>query len=448
MTMRIAFIAPAMGGRRARDAMQPLVFSLLAARTPGDHALELWDERLAPIPRGRPVDLAAITVETYTARRAYQIAFRLRRQGVRVVMGGHHPTVLPEEALDHCDAVVMGDGEAVWPQLLEDAARGRLQPRYAGGSAHAMAGLESAPGLFAGQRYAPFHLIQFGRGCRMSCDFCSIRAFYGDSLRWRPIPEVIAELQAMPRRRVIFVDDNLFVEPEAFEALLHALIPLKLSWSCQISLDAARHPRLLALMRQSGCTAALLGIESLHRDNLALMNKNWAWRTGEGAPESLRCFREAGIMIFGTFVFGYDHDTPDSFDAAAEFAIEQKFFLAHFNPLTPMPGTPLYHRLAGEGRLLRPRWWLDPDYRYGQAVFRPLGMTPEELASGCYRARTRFNTLGSIARRLLDGQSNAASWPRAGLHLLANLVSRREVHAKQGRPLGLPDEPIAVERRP
>ena len=143
-------------------------------------------------------------------------------------------------------------------------------------------------------------------------------------------------------------------------------------------------------------------------------------------------------MLYGTFVFGYDLDTPASFDRAAEFALRNRFFLANFNPLTPTPRAPLLDRLRREGRLVLDRWWLDPTYRYGQATFRPRGMTADELTDGCWSARRRFYSYRSIARRLMTVRTNLRSAHRAGIFLAANVISRREIHAKQGSTLGEP----------
>jgi radical SAM superfamily enzyme YgiQ (UPF0313 family) len=179
----------------------------------------------------------------------------------------------------------------------------------------------------------------------------------------------------------------------------------------------------------------VIGFESLDQRNLQQMNKGWAVQDGDYAA-SLRKIREHGIMVYGTFVFGYDYDTAEAFDACVDFALRSRFFLANFNPLTPTPGTALYRRLAAEGRLLHDRWWLAPEFRYGQALFRPRGMSPEQLAEGCYRARRAFNTFRSIFRRALDWRTNCRSPGRLGAFLLGNFISRREIRRKQGMALG------------
>lgn len=433
--MKILFIRPNLFDERSTDAMQPLCFAILRRLTPSGITTVLYDERLEPIPLDEPADLVAMTVETYTARRAYQIAAAYRQRGVPVVMGGYHPTFLPEEALQFCDAVVVGDAEGIWPQVLEDARLGRLQRIYRQDDFPSIAGIEPDRSIFRGKRYAPVTLVQYGRGCRYNCNFCSIRAFYGNSLRQRPVHEVTAEIQRLGSRTVFLVDDNLFVDvPKAVE-LFEALIPLNIRWSCQISIDIAQDPALVRLMQRSGCMSALIGFESLNRDNLVQMRKSWNLKYSDYRT-SISVFRKAGIMIYGTFVFGYDQDTVDAFDAAVEFAISSQFYLANFNPLTPTPGADLYRQLQSENRLIFDRWWLDPNFRYGSATFHPRGMTAEELTEGCLRARLKFNTLRSLCRRALAPATNMRTPFRLGMFLLSNLISKREILRKQGHRLG------------
>jgi radical SAM superfamily enzyme YgiQ (UPF0313 family) len=394
-----------------------------------------------------PTDLAAMTVETFTARRAYQIAAGYRRRGIPVVMGGHHPSMLPEEALQHADAVVIGDAEGVWEAVLADAAAGRLQRLY-----RSKPGQGGAPvydrGIYAGKRYAPISLVQVGRGCRFACDFCSIHAFYGTYRDQRDPADVVAELRTLPRRRMVFfVDDNLYWRRDAFERLMRALIPLEMRWCCQITIDVARDDALIDLMAQAGCALALIGFESLERDSLVQMRKKFNGVAGSYADVIGR-FHARGIMIYGTFVFGYDADTPASFDGAAAFARAQSLANANFNPLTPMPGTGLYDRLRAEGRLMREAWWLDPGYRYGEAIFQPRGMSCAELAEGPMRARRAFYSWRSIAQRAL---ASAPSWRdpyKIGTMLLANWISRREIVRKQGRPLAAHARGELIEATP
>ena len=350
-------------------------------------------------------------------------------------MGGYHPTFLPGEALQHADAVVKGDAEGVWECVLEDARRGTMQGIYESPSFPSLDRSMPDRSIFAGKKYAPIGLVQFSRGCRFNCSFCSIRAFYGSSLRHRPVEDVVEDIRRSGRRHIFLVDDNLFVNSDIARELFTALIPLNISWSCQVSIDIARDAELVRLMRRSGCISALVGFESLDIDNLRELKKPWnvKWQSYD---EAIGVFRRAGIMLYGTFVLGCDTDTADSFGRLVEFSLRNKFLLANFNPLTPMPGSPLFETMQSEGRLLHDKWWLDPEFSYGDATFEPRGMSPGELTRGCFHARKRFNSTNSIVRRMLDVRANLRTPYRAGIYLAANLVSRREIFRKQGRRLG------------
>jgi radical SAM superfamily enzyme YgiQ (UPF0313 family) len=437
--MRILFVRPHLFSTRSADALEPLAFAVLAGLTPPDVELLMADERLAPVPLDESVDLVAITIETYTARRAYQIADHHRRRGIPVVAGGYHASFLPDEALAHADAVVVGDAEPVWREVVRDAQVGRLKSLYRRDTQPDLDGVVYDRSIFRGLRYPKIAAVQVGRGCRYACDFCSIHAFYGSRVRHRPVAEVVAEIELTGRRDILIVDDNIFNDRQSAAELFRALVPLRIRWGCQVTIDIAEDAALLDLMAKSGCIAALVGFESLDAANLRQMNKAWTLRH-QDADAAIRSFHDRGIMVYGSFIFGYDHDTPDTIKRTIDFALDAKLFLANINPLTPMPGSRLYQRLHSEGRLLYDRWWLDSGYSYGNATFRPLRMTPEELRECCRDAREAFYGFGSIARRLSNVSVNARTPSHLGLFLSANLISRREIASKLGRPLGASDD--------
>ena len=386
--MKITLIRPHLMDTRSSDAMEPLVFAILAGLTPPDVELAFFDERLEPIPDDHDTDLVALTVETYTARRAYQIATHFRQRGIPVVAGGYHPSFLPEEALTFADTVVVGDAEGVWERLVQDAQHGELQSVYKQPTQPSLKGVNFDRSVFENKRYKIVAPVQYSRGCRFACDFCSIHRFYGDQVRQRPVSEIVAEIEALDRRYLLFVDDNLFVDSSRLEELFRALIPLNIRWATQVSIDIASNRHLMDLMAKSGCFGALIGFETLHEDNLRMMKKRWNLRNG-GYAAAIREFYDRGIMLCASFIFGYDHDTVDTFDITTDFAIQSRFALINVNMLAPMPGSSFYGRLRAEGRLICERWWLDPQYRYGEATFRPLKMTAEELSEGCRRVRKK-----------------------------------------------------------
>ena len=435
---RLTLLRPNMGDFRANDGLPPLSLAILAARTPQEVEISFYDDRIEVIPEDDQPDLVAMTVETFTARRAYALADRYRARGVPVVMGGFHPTFLPAEALGHADAVVTGDGEGSWEELLADFQEGRLKRRYSGDNARSLADFVLDRGIFQGKKYPPVEVIQYGRGCRFACDFCSIHAFYQGNRRVRSVHSVVRELEGLGGKKLfIFVDDNLFTSREALEALLVAVHPLQRTWACQISIDAAREERLLDRMAEAGCMSVLIGFESLSPANLRQMGKSWnqAVDGSNGYAGVVKKIHQRGMAVYGTFVFGYDGDTVESIRKTLEFALEAGLEIANFNPLTPTPGTALYQRLEREQRLLMPQWWLDPDYRYGDPIFIPQQMDPAEFAEQCFQVRKTFYSWPNIARRVLLPDAGF-SWFRSGMVGLVNIVSRREILRKQNKMLG------------
>lgn len=432
--MKLTLIRPNLGDYRSSDAMPPLALGILAARAPG-WEICFFDEKVEVLPTDDTPDLVALSVETFTARRAYAVADAYRQRGVPVVMGGYHPTFLPDEALAHADAVVIGDAEGAWERLLDDFVHHRLQSRYLGDRTAALDDYRVNRDIFRGKRYAPVELVQYGRGCRFACDFCSIHSFYGSSVRVRPLHGLLTEIEALPSQRLLFfVDDNLFSNEADLLALLDAMRPLKRRWSCQISIDVARNPRLLDRMAEAGCRFVLIGFESLHPDNLKQMAKPWNKVSG-AYRDVVRALHARGIGIYGTFVFGYDADTPDTIERTVDFALEAQLEIANFNALTPTPGSALYDRLRDEGRLISPTWWLDPSYRYGDSIFEPRSMTASELADGVFSARQRFYSWRSIASRAVLSEASFSAF-RMTMTLVANVISRREIYKKHNRLLG------------
>ncbi len=432
--MKITFIRPSIGAARSRDAMEPLAFASLAALTPRDIQRVCYDERIEALPLDEPTDLVALTVETYTARRAYQIAAHYRARGIPVVMGGYHVSFLPEEALRWANAVVIGDAEGVWSKVIQDAQAGRLERTYRQQGQLPLAGLQFDRRIFAGKRYGFVAPVQYGRGCRFACDFCSIHAFYGSNVRTRPVAEVVAEIKALGRKNILLVDDNLFVNVDKARELFEALIPLRISWGCQVSIDVVRDVELVRLMARSGCIAALIGFESLSATNLAQMKKKWNLKGGT-YRDAVKVLHAHGIMIYGSFMFGYDDDTTETFESTAQFAIDTGMFLVNFAALTPMPGTKLLERMRSDGRMVCDQWWLDPSYRYGQATFQPARMSVDDLTNGRARARWLFYGHSSIARRFFH-RANRRSFTNAGIFLSANYISRAQFTRKLGYPLG------------
>ncbi|MBI1766573.1 MAG: B12-binding domain-containing radical SAM protein [Acidobacteria bacterium] len=438
--MRLTLVHPCIG-RRVRQPyirawqMEPLAPATLAGLTPRDVEVKFYDDRMERIPYDEPTDLVAMSVETYTAKRAYQIASEYRRRGVPVVMGGFHPTLVPEEASEYAESIVVGEAEGLWPQVLDDFRAGRLQCVYKQAQRPSLCGLRPDRSIFAGKRYLPVGLVEAGRGCHFRCEFCAIQSYFNSTQTRRPVAEIIEEINQVKKPLIFFVDDNITSNMEQAKEFFRALIPLKIRWVSQASINAAHDEEFLQLIKASGCQGLLIGFESLNPDNLRKMHKSFNTMKG-GYEQALANLRRHGIRLYVTFILGYDDDDGDTLQTTLEFAMRHKFYIVAFNHLTPFPGTPLYERLEREGRLLYDKWWLHPEYRYGMVPFVPRGMSAELVKQRCIEARQAFYSLPSIFKRSLDPQVNAGNWFMWSSFFTINLMFRGEVMQRKDYPLG------------
>jgi radical SAM superfamily enzyme YgiQ (UPF0313 family) len=443
MSLRLTLVHPAIGRRPGRSyirswQMESLPIAALAGLTPPDVEIAFYDDRMEAIDFDRPADLVAIPVETYTARRAYQIASEFRRRKVPVVMGAFHATLAPDEVSRYAEAVVIGEAEGIWPQVIEDARCGRLQPRYQSAAQPCLTAIRYDRSVFAGKRYLPIRLVETGRGCRFPCEFCAIQSYFDRSSRRRPIAALVDELRALKdgTKMFFFVDDNFASDIGTAGEFADAIAPLGIRWITQMSINAAHDEALLARLARAGCAGVLIGFESLDEGVLRQMRKNFNRMKG-GYGDALANLRRANIRVYGTFVFGYGETPPAAYLEAAEFAIEHGFYIAAFNHLTPFPGTPLYSRLEREGKLLYDAWWLDPRYRYNDLPFRPDSGDAASVREGCLAARRRFYGVRSILRRFAD-PINRGEPVLARNFLPINWMHHTELSVRDGFPLGDP----------
>lgn len=438
--MKLTIVHPCIGRIPGKDyirswQMEPLPAAHLAGLTPDDVEIAFWDDRMESIPYDDPTDLVAISVETYTARRAYEIATGFRRRGVPVVMGGFHATLVPDEVQDYAESVVVGEAEGLWSTVIEDARRGRLQRRYRAPQRPDIAHTRPDRRIFEGKRYLSIGLVEAGRGCNFKCEFCAVQTVFDATQTRRSVETIVEEVRGLRGQRQLFffVDDNLVANPAAAKELFRALIPLRIKWVSQATVTMAQDREMLDLMRASGCQGVLVGFESLRESNLALMNKSFnTARLGPSA--AIRRLHAHGLRLYATFVFGYDHDTLEDFDRTRQFCEDEGIFMVAFNHLTPFPGTPLYSRLRTQGRLLYDRWWLDERYRYGQVPFRTV-VPPELITQRCVDMRKRFYGAGSILRRARNW-TNISNWTMLRNYLFINALLRKEASQREHYPLG------------
>lgn len=443
----VTFVTPHVGRKDPRNLkeyvrtwqMANLPVATLAGITPPDIEVKFYDERLEFIDFDDPTDLAAITVETYNAKRAYEIAREYHVRGIPVVMGGYHATLMPDEAQQYADSVLVGFAEDVWPDLLREARQGRLQRRYARNPALPMRFGMPNRSILGKRNYMDLSLVETGRGCPQQCNFCTITAATKATYFPRPIDEIVQDVEEIVRnggsKNIFFVDDNIVGNRQYAKDLFRELEPLKVRWFSQGTMNMTRDRELLDLMARSGCVGLLVGFESLKKETLLEMDKKVNIPFIADARKSVDILHEHGICIYGTFIFGYG-ETLGDFAATARAAVEMKLFMAAFNPLTPFPGTKLYYQLLREGKLQDPQWHLDPAYRFGSIPFKPQYMDQEQLRQACLNARRTFYSWQGITRRATNVRGNLNTPTKVGGYFYINWELQREIDDKDGIPLG------------
>jgi len=368
------------------------------------YKITLIDEYFQKLPYRKRFDLVAITVNTPNAPHCYDISARFREAGAKIVMGGPHTTLLPDEVKEHCDYLLAGESETTWPRFLEDFRSGAARERY---SSAAPPSLENLPlprwDLLKRRRLMKGAVIAT-RGCPYDCRYCNLKQIYSGGFRTRPIKDVAAEIKALPTDFFVFWDDNLFADKEYAKDLLRAITPLKRRWAAQAALRDCADNELLSLARSAGCLYLFVGLESFSEESLDDAGKGIN-RISDYEP-IISAIHRYGIMVQAGIVFGFDSDTPGIFDAALNTCEKLGIDGATVSVLTPFPKTPIYEKLKTEGRLLSGDW---SKYNSKTAVaFKPQNMSAEELLSGYNRFRKRFYSLGSFVRRMRVSRTNIA----------------------------------------
>ena len=402
--MKIAFLAPAgamhrWGGSFGKSLhYAPLTLTTLAALIPpglGAQAV-IYDETAGTIPLDLEADIICITCITGTAPRCYAYADHFRRRGIPVVLGGVHPTMMPNEAAAHADSVVTGFAEQTFPRLLLDFAMGELKPLYTQGCDFSIAGRPTPRrDLLNKKRYITMNTLEAVRGCSLPCTFCAYPAAFGKTVYTRPINEVVAEIEALDCKVVLFPDVNLIANREHAVKLFSALIPLKKTWLGLATSSVGIDDELIAVFRKSGCKGLLIGFESVNQESQQYVSKG-VNKVSEYA-ELVKRLHHAGILVQGCFAFGADNEDSSVFERTVEMVQKAKIDLPRYSILTPFPGTEYYRQLEAEGRIIERNWSM---YDVEHCVFKPLLMTPEQLEEGTAWAWKETYKLRSIAKRL------------------------------------------------
>lgn len=386
----------------------------LAAMVPTHHHVSVVEESVEDIDFDEKVDLVGISVQTFSVERAYDIAAEYRKRGVTVVLGGIHVTAVPDEAAQHAEAIVVGEAEDSWPELLQDFENNQLKQRYQLPARDSLAKLPYPrldlldPRKYIRPLSSPMPLIpiQTGRGCSHDCDFCATTRFYGAKLRHRPIEDIIAEIKQSKGNTFFFVDDNLTADYKWAEEFFKAMKPLQIKFHCQMDTLIHRRPELVEWAAESGCFHCYVGFES--QDAQALKSVNKRFNDPEQYAEVFRLLAKHNVACYASFIVGFDHDTSEGVSNTVNFLIEQKAAFAAFFPLCPFPGTPLHERLRAANRLFFDDWWLhrrELRERINHVGIKYLdGQTPGFVLSR--QALRGFYSYSSIARRFLPPKRN------------------------------------------
>jgi radical SAM superfamily enzyme YgiQ (UPF0313 family) len=424
---------------------KPLSLQVLAGLTPPDWEVEIIDENLGPGQyqrRPRP-DLVGITAFTSQATRAYEVASIFRAMGVPVVMGGIHATMCLDEALRHADAVVTGEAESVWGQVLADVKSGTPQRVYRGGLS-ATADIPPARHDLLAGRYS-LGSIQTTRGCPLRCNFCSVTSFNGGTFRHRPAADVIAELRQVREKKLLFVDDNLIgtrhdhiaYAKELFRAMIRE--GLSRPWICQATINFADDGELLDLAARSGCVGVLVGFESPTVEGLLAVHKKFNIQKGRDLRASVRRIQSHGILVVGSFIMGIDTDRKGIGEIIARAADQYSVDMASVLILTPLPGTELYADLERQGRITANRYPEDWQYytlAYPVAQYKHF--THAELVEEMQLFNELFYSYPQILRRVALIARHTWSLKRVLVGLAANLTYRfnhlldRRIYARHG----------------
>jgi radical SAM superfamily enzyme YgiQ (UPF0313 family) len=397
--MKILLISPTIDNERRTNKglmMPQLSLYILKGLTPREHEVKIIEEESESINLEERCDLVAISCMTANSTRAYELAKKFMARGKTVVLGGVHPTILPDEALQYSDCVVIGEAEGVWEKLLQDFQQGRLQKRY-----H-----NPMPDL---ERYVPkdfsnitkrrlYHLIPImtTRGCPYNCDFCCVTNLFGEKIRHIPIKNVVRDIQESGAKNFMFLDDNIIGHPAYAKELFRAIKPLKINWVGQASISLlVNDNELMKLAAESGCKALFLGIESVSEKQLKTMRK--AIKEIAQLESAIKKIRKMGILIHASMIFGFDTDTKETIDETVRFLIRNKVCSASFNALTPYFGTKTFEDLKNENRLLTTNWKY---YDHNTVVFKPGNMSPSELQLCKINAKKNFYRTSSVLKRL------------------------------------------------
>ena len=417
--MKILLISPLKDliSRTPKSLMIPqLALHILEGLTPSEHQVKTVEEEIADINLDEECDLVGISCMTSNAPRAYYLAQEFKKREKTVVLGGVHPTILPDEALSNADSVVVGEAEGVWEQLLEDFQFGKLKKIYHVPIPPLDRYISMEHRKLTKKRLFNVIPVMTTRGCPYNCEFCCVSNIYGTKIRHVPVENVVRDIKESGGKIFIFLDDNIIGHSEYAKKLFKAIKPLKITWIGQASISFVQDSELMTLAAESGCGALFIGVETISKNQLKRMRKSF--NEIIKVEEAIKKVKDLGIHFHASMVFGFDDDTKAVFPETLKFLMKNKISTASFNVLTPYPGTKVYEQFKEEGRLLTTDWKY---YDHKTVVFKPKHMTPYELQEGKTWVKKEFSKFSSILKRLPQNISHPL------LYLAMNFATRKSV---------------------
>lgn len=381
----------------------PLALGVLAGLTPPDWEIKILQEPRDRVDFNEKADLVGITAATHNVKRGYEIADEFRRRGKKVIMGGIHPTVMFSEALQHCDSVCIGEGETVWRDILEDFKKVKLRKMYQSNLLLDLRLYTPPRRDLMPKRSSIFFkagTVEVSRGCPYDCDFCTVSAIHGRKIRYRPVENVIPEIEGIENKTIFFVDNNIISNFRHAKELFRAMIPLKKRWTAQATISIVKDRKLLKLASDSGCYGLLIGIESVIREGFEKYRKSV--KSLNELKEALRLLRDHGIGVLAHMVFGNDFDTKENLKESLNNLLELDIASATLGILVPYPGTKLAEELERQNRILTKDW---DYYDIHHLVFKPANFTCEEFLEEMRKIRKKFFSIRPIIRRTLNYRS-------------------------------------------
>lgn len=403
--MKITFIQPNLIylKKKRRLRIEPTIYSKLKWLTPDDINCELIDARIEDVNFDIETDLVVMSVSTLTARSAYKISGEFRKRGVKVVMGGCHVMLCPDEARENADIICLGEAEMTWPELIEDFKKGQLKKEYKCDGRYEFKEIKSDRSIYKKYHYVPITSIEFSRGCIFNCEFCSYAPIYKQKITYRDPKDVVEQIKEHPKRLYVFVDENFGNDIQKTSELAQMMIPLKTKWAAQMSVNALQNPDFVKLLAKSGCDTLFIGFETTNLETLKQMNKMANLKKDSYDIAIQNCV-DNNINIAAGLIVGSDNDTRETINETYNFVSKHQILFCNFVNILPFPGTPFYERLKKENRLIFDKWWLEDIAPYHTALFVTEHFNAKEMETLGYDYIKKYYTYKEIFKRFIKSR--------------------------------------------